>query len=354
MAIGALVGCNFVHAHDATFVGKIGKSEIVACLDDDRGGGSYYYARIGKTLELAPSERAPKTLLENEVGNGSTLDEDSSPRWRIRREPDGTFKGDWMSGEDSKRKTLPIVLHRAGEGCKEFARRREDLPLLPLAGQSKRHPMIDRFRHPLADVTGLRVRLRRNPEAEQAINKQLDSLFKERVLRSFECRDNSVSIDAKKVVSNLLIVEVVGQEYCGGAHPNDEHSTHPFDLNTGELVTWTLSDTSTPLRQGVGKVGKIEKNLRRLLDKELDNAYGNDRENREDCKSFSWIVQGVPDERGVVLKVWADARSSLECRDDFVIPYNKIRPYILETELPGFDSWASRMKGAIPYEFNTK
>lgn len=335
-------------AFDATFAGKIGKSEIVACLENDLTGGSYYYARIGKTLDLDRSEARPETLLENQAGTSGGPYEDSSPRWRIRAAPDGTVEGEWLPGSEAKQKRLPIALSRVSEGCEEYERRRMDLPAVPVAAKHGKHPMIAYYRHPLADVSGLRVRLPKKPSVERAINEELAARFREYVVSSFACRDYSISIEAKKLYPQLIIVDINGEEYCGGAHTNEESITLPFDLNTGQPVTWTLGDKSTPQRQGAGK---NEKNLRQLLDKELDKAYGKDREDREECKTYSWIRSGTPEADGVRLAVWADARSALMCRDSFVIPYSKIRPYIVEAELPGFDLWAKRMKNASAYEF---
>ena len=326
-----------------TYTGRVGKAEVVACLDEAGTGGRYYYLKHGKTLELTADESREGSWVEREPSHPFG-DDDEQPSWHLTSvapRSDGALDATWEPPAEARKKgrnSLPIHLQRAARGCEEFERRRTEVPKIVVQVPAPAAPYFELRRHGLAQVAHLRLLGGAPANVIASINRRLDEIFQQAVAESWDCSDHELEVEAEIYPQELLIADFSGGSYCGGPHPNEGYIVLAIDLRDGEQVS---SEVAAEKWFGglPDDFSHTEGGLAAFLAAEIDPA---------ECREEIGAQVYWPTPGGVVFRLWTDTRFGASCRQDIVLPWGRAVDFALPAARPLVAAWQKRLAGRQP------
>jgi hypothetical protein len=326
----------------STFVGKLGAVDVVACLDLASMTGRYYYLKYGKTMMLEAHETKTGVLIEYEASRSPG---DLAAEWRVRQDG-GKLVGTWTQ---KGKKPLTIDLRQTAGGCADFESRRMDVPDRKSVASEAPSAQVAFSRHGLADVTRLLLVGGAPQSVLGRINEVLDKHFRDRVAESFDCAEYTETVDVE-IYREMLLADYESGYFCGGVHPNEGYSVRAFDLRDGKEIdegsTWVAMPKGGAFRLSEAKDG-LGALLSRAYMAVMSQAYGEDVDVKE-CLDALAPAGYWPTGQGLTFRLWSDARSAVECRQDVTLPYATVRPFVRPEHRQAFDTWSKLLEAQKP------
>jgi len=225
---------------DGVWRGTLGKQAIVACFDGD--SGRYYYDKHAHGIDLGREDNGPRFA----EGGEPLLDKLPTGYWTVAVEG-GQLRGNWSAPVKGKA-SQPIVAHRVAlahpdAGACDSAE--FNAPRMAGVRVDARDATQQGVRVGIGKAAGTevkRLQLLGSDAPIAAINRELESGFRESLTSAFDCNgidgpgEYSEEPGIEFANASWLVVRIDGSGYCGGPHPDSWSNFQTFDRRTGRKV----------------------------------------------------------------------------------------------------------------------
>lgn len=331
-------------AWEGTWAGTIGTLPVHVCLNNTpyMNQGAYYYDAHKALIRLDLDEKG-QDWVEGE------LDKKAGPRLKIVGKGDA-LSGAWTDGK----KSLPVQLRRIGGPSQEFEG--------PCASMEFQRPRVSPVRltskagtkdgtkfttwsfvpgTPFEDIEVSTFTLDRTDAGVPKVN----ALLREVLPRPdgtgtwLDCMaananahgvdgDYSESIEPTLITRRWLAAAHSGDDYCGGAHPENYNRPRTFDLMAGAEVDpsdWLKPSavTVTQFEQGDEPAKTLTEPFRAMI---LKGWKPDDPECRDAVASQEFWNIGIS-RAGLVFSP-SLPRVVMACGEDFTIPFARLQPWL--------------------------
>lgn len=179
-----------------------------------------------------------------------------STQWNLTRQADGSWKGTWKQPDG---RTLPVVLQHAvlpslaADASDYLKRARMEQPYVYLRQRNlKLEPgrredfmgySLQWLREPRSHIEMFQVAEGYPVEQRDRINNVLMDVMWSEVNNYYECGSTSstggsVEFAATPMLlsGSVVSIETIGEDYCGGAHPDTGYAAINLDAHTGKAL----------------------------------------------------------------------------------------------------------------------
>ncbi|HRH91776.1 MAG TPA: hypothetical protein PLW01_07665 [Agitococcus sp.] len=313
--------CANIHAHQEIYygawAGTIGKNKVQVCLA--KYGAQYYYLRhkVGISLEL--DENNPIQWFET-VKNRKTWDWDKTGSWTLDKITNNQIQGQWTSPNATQQELInlarignleddicPSIFYQPIENSLNFQYGKDKF------GQVSFKTIITK--------TGTAFEVPDSAKNSKKINAFIMEWLKEQAVAGYDCQLNGGGGWSKELrpilwtKKWLVLIDILPDTYCGGAHGGWSIDHHTFNLTTGKKVnvaTWfnqkvnyePNNDTKSAFTQLIEKLNP-----------------------RDDCDSPMGLNEPYPLLNGLVFPT-SYSHAERACEDEIFISYKDLQPYL--------------------------
>jgi len=292
--------------------------------------GRYYYRENFSDLVLVPTNSLATEWQELDSGGKQT------GRAYLTCKP-GKLEGTWTSVDESK--TLPIT---AVSSQSYDARKTARLPLKVQKTQTLGPRSIDTIAVIGAPALNT-LRLRGEEPGVRQVNNLLQKELAELVTNHMACvsagyaegrfKDpwgDERSLEAAFWTGNVLSVRSFYSGYCGGAHPYHAQSYQTYNTAAGKAIpieNWLDSAYRKEVPLG-SKLDEMVKSQMLGGKKSPDDLPADQRECAQEALNKAAQISSI-EKHGIGFDFFFPYSMS-PCREDYVIPWRKMRPFLSE------------------------